>query len=811
MAKITHNNIVDTINDIVNQAKNRDIIHLQFNSSNWDGKILKIANNELINFGTCGYLGLETNQKLITKACEFTQKFGTQFSISRAYVTSKINIELEEKLTQIFDGRKTIVFSSTTLAHISVLPIIIENSDYIILDQQAHVSMQTASQLLGSKGIPIDIIRHNNLEMLERKIQENRDKYNKIWYIIDGVYSMFGDLAPFDKLNDLSKKYPSLHFYVDDAHGMSWNGKNGSGCAFEKFKDNNKTILVTTMAKGFGSIGGIVVFPNEKPYQRVLLHGGPLSYSHPITPSIIGASIASADIHLSNEIYELQNNLKEKIDYCNDLLEQTNLPVLSNPKTPIYFIGTGQPNVGYNVNKRMLDNGFYVNIGMFPAVSVKNTGLRFTLTNHLSKEDIKKFIKTLEYQYNTALTEEGKTINEIRKVFKLDLINENKSLEQNAECNFLKSYVYKSIHEIDKEIWDSLFGDKGNFDWEALRVMENGFSNNTLPEDNWEFRYLIIKDTKTNNIVLATFFTICLMKDDMLENVEISNTIEQIRENDKYFLTSKALTMGCLLTEGNHLFMDQNNSLLNDALLLLNDTINDIKNSTNVNNVFLRDFDYDDKLLNDFFNNVGYFKVNMPNSNAIEHLRYKTDFEFYSNLTTSSRKHIKKDVLKHYDYFEQIIAPKLSNDELKKFYELYQNVVCKNKSINIFKYPLKFFKEIIGCNNWEFFIIKIRETGEIAAIACCYKTATKYFPVVVGIDYSINKSYNVYKQILFRIVCHAGKLEYKGIYLGFSADLEKKKLGAKQIPKVAYVDFNDLFNMEIINNLTNHKNLISQK
>ena len=77
--------------------------------------------------------------------------------------------------------------------------------------------------------------------MLERKIQQVRDKYTKIWYMIDGVYSMYGDVAPLDELNELAKKYPNLHFYVDDAHGMSWAGKNGAGCVFEKFKTNNKS------------------------------------------------------------------------------------------------------------------------------------------------------------------------------------------------------------------------------------------------------------------------------------------------------------------------------------------------------------------------------------------------------------------------------------------------------------------------------------------------------------------------------------------------------------------------------------------
>ena len=380
MAKINHNNIIDTINDIVNQAKQHGVSHLYDDSDQWLGHHLKVKGKELINFGTCGYLGLETHPKLIEKAIEQTKRYGTQYSISRALMTSKNNRELEDKLELMFDGHKTIVFSSTSLAHVAVIPIVVNTTDLIILDQQTHVSIQTATQIMASKGVPVEIIRHNNLEMLERKIQTERDKYDKIWYMIDGVYSMFGDLAPLDELNELAKKYPSLHFYIDDAHGMSWTGTHGSGCVFEKFKTNHKTILATTMAKGYGSLGGIIVFPDNETYNKVILHGGALSYSHPIAPAVLGASIASAAIHLSDEIYTIQNELKDKIDYCNELMKNSVFPVLSNPHTPIYFIGTGQPNVGYNFNKRILSEGFYVNIGLFPAVPVKNTGLRFTIT-----------------------------------------------------------------------------------------------------------------------------------------------------------------------------------------------------------------------------------------------------------------------------------------------------------------------------------------------------------------------------------------------------------------------------------------------
>ncbi len=412
MAKISHPNFVDTINDVLFEAKKREVLLLESNDIKWQGSHIHINNKDLSNFGTCGYMGLETHPKVIEKTIEYTKNYGTQFSVSRTYLTSRKNKYLEELLSQIFNNKPVIAFTSTTLTHIGILPIVVGQNDAIILDQQSHISIQNAAQLMAPRGLPIEIIRHSNMEMLEYKLKSYYDKCDKIWYMIDGVYSMYGDIAPIEEINALMQKYPKLHLYVDDAHGMSWYGKNGCGRIFEQCELNERTIYVSTLAKGFGTMGGLVVFPNDSWYNKVILHGGPLAYSHPIPPPMMGASIASAEIHLSSEIVDIQKSLREKLEYTKKLIEESNLPLVSNPETPIFFIATGQPNVGYNLNHRILNDGFYVTIGLFPAVPIKNTGLRFTINNHLTNPQIKSFVDSLKKHYPQVLKEEGKTLND---------------------------------------------------------------------------------------------------------------------------------------------------------------------------------------------------------------------------------------------------------------------------------------------------------------------------------------------------------------------------------------------------------------
>ncbi len=800
MAKINHNSFVNTINNIVNQAKTEGIIHLDFNGETWKGAEMQIGDRSLVNFGTCGYLGLETNPKLIENAIEYTKRYGTQFSISRAYVSSKVNNDLEDVLSQIFDGCKTIVFSSTTLAHIAMFPLVVEPNDLIILDQQAHVSMQTGAQLVAAKGTAIEIIRHNSMEMLERKIQQYDNKINKIWYVLDGVYSMYGDLPPFDELNVLSKKYPKLHFYVDDAHGMSWAGNNGSGCAFGKFKDNEKTILVSTMAKGFGSIGGIVVFPNDEWYERVKMHGGPLAYSHPLAPSIIGASLASAEIHLSNDLISLQNELRSRIEYCNKLLAQTDIPVLSNPSTPIYFLGTGQPNVGYNLNKRILKEGFYVNIGMFPAVPVKNTGLRFTMTNHVSLKDVENFVAALSYHYPKALEDENRTNNQVRKAFKMPYLEGKKALVQKKDSEDLTISIFHSINEIDEQIWNELSSENVMCTHSQLKMNEEAFQGNDLIEENMKMYYFIVTKEATDQIVCATLFSQILLKDDVFSEASKSILVENVREKNPYFLTSNYLMMGTMLTEGNHLFV-KDARFLEQSLDLILKELSGIQEKNDVNTILLRDLDSENQQLSKYLNGKGFARFDMPNGNIIPDLP-KSESGLVETLSKSSKQNFKRYIKKFEDHFYVEIKDTLDEDEMKVFKKSQNELTDKNFAVNLFRYPSKFFESSNRNQAWEFIILKNKEF-EIVSIGSALKVGSSYVPVLIGLK-TITKV-KVYHQMLFQAVKRAISLGCNKVHLGLTADSAKKDVGAHQVSRVGFIQSKDNYNFEVIENfrLTN--------
>ena len=113
-----------------------------------------------------------------------------------------------------------------------------------------------------------------------------------------------------------------------------------------------------------------------------------------------------------------------------------------------------------------------------------------------------------------------------------------------------------SVESVDRVEWDDLLGDRGTFDWNGLKFLEDSFSGNKKAENNWTFDYIVIRD-HSGKPILATFLTSCLNKDDMIAPQEVSHQIEQMRVEDPYYLTSYTLFMGSMLTEGDHLFINK--------------------------------------------------------------------------------------------------------------------------------------------------------------------------------------------------------------------------------------------------------------
>ena len=183
-------------------------------------------------------------------------------------------------------------------------------------------------------------------------------------------------------------------------------------------------------------------------------------------------------------------------------------------------------------------------------------------------------------------------------------------------------------------------------------------------------------------------------------------------------------------------------------------------------------------------------------------------------MSLRSRKHFKKEIEPFEKFYDVVIKDKLSSVEISRAYELYNNVKDNNYAINTFRYTQEIFENMNESNNWEFIILSLKVDTEnpFVGVMFCYKNNHHtYVPELIGMDYKWAKEYQLYRQLLFQTIKRANALQYKKIDFGESASFEKRKLGARIIPKVAYVQARDNYAMELMNTLQNDYKSITKR
>ena len=384
--------IIPFIDRSIRSAATAGIMMNTSDNVDYKGRFVEIGGARLLNFGGCSYLGLDQRDELKNGAIDAVRRYGTQFSISRAYLQSPLYELLESTLDRM-TGVNSLFAASTTLAHISAVPVLIRPGDAVILDRFAHASVHTAVGLLDS--VPVTLVPHSSLAAIETEIVRLAKSHRRIFYLIDGLYSMHGDLAPFAELAGLLQRHPQLHLYVDDAHSTSWLGTHGRGSALEFLPDRSRVVVALSLNKAFSAAGGALIFPDPGARGLVRRCGGPMLFSGPIQPPMLGAAVASADLHLAPGFAALQASLLERIDFVRARSKELNIRYLNADRTPIFFARCGTLKALFPVVQALLARGLFVCPGGFPAVAKNQSGVRFTVSTANTTEDIQLFLETL--------------------------------------------------------------------------------------------------------------------------------------------------------------------------------------------------------------------------------------------------------------------------------------------------------------------------------------------------------------------------------------------------------------------------------
>jgi 7-keto-8-aminopelargonate synthetase-like enzyme len=716
------------------------------------------------------------------------------------------------------------------MGHLAALPAIVGSRDLLLLDHQVHHSVQTAAKLVQANGATVELIPHNDLRTLERRLLGARTTHRRVWYAADGLYSMYADFFPAAALDELAADHDNLWLYVDDAHAASWTGRHGRGYALEQLSPATlaRTVVAASLNKSFAAAGGALTFPDEETRRFVATVGGPLIFSGPVQPPMLGAIVASAALHRSAEIAVRQELLTSRIRLFNRLAAEARLPLVSDSEAPIRYVGAGVASVAYRLTQRLREAGYFVNTATFPAVPAKRCGARLTLTAHHTEDDVAGVVAALARHLPAAIADEGATVEDLRRAFARQLRGRPEVLPDTRpepallpparrQPAGLRLEHHRSVTDLDAGEWDALLGDRGAFDVAALRTLEAVFGSAGIgaagqTEDAWDFHYLIVRDSD-GVPVAATFFTTALWKDDMLSPPQVSREVERRRAEtaDSYFLTSPMVAMGSLVTEGDHLYLDRTRDW-RTALRLVLQAARAEEDRVRAAAVVLRDLPDGDEELHSFL--LGEGLVRMPVWDTwIRDVDFADDQEFLAQLTRKQRYHQRTRVLAQEPSFrvevlqggspEATAVPVHRRDDL---YRMYRAVHARALNLNVFPLPRRLMDAVLEHRGWEVVLLHPTDQTEPVAFAAQHvgpgqESPTHVAPVFVGLDYAFVPTHHTYQQLLFQALRSAQRRGARRVFYGMSADLQKSRFGARAQKRWAYVQPTDTYNADVLAHL----------
>jgi glycine C-acetyltransferase len=337
---------------------------------------------KMINFGSNDYLNMSQHPSVINAAIDSLQKYGAGAGAScNASGLTKIKIDLEHEIAETFGYDDALVFSTGFMTNTGVLGALLRSNDIAIVDMLAHASIMDGVESKNKM-----LFRHNNITSLETVLSRaNRQYTNKI-VVVDGVYSMDGDIADLPEISGLCKKYNAL-LMVDEAHAFGVIEKNGLGILDHyNMKPECIDILVGTLSKAIGSSGGFVTGNKQLiNYLKVASR----SYFFTTAPFIAATASALASIKIIKEDSSRRRNLWKNINYFRSRLNESGFN-LGAAETAIFPIILGDNNLVMDVTASMGNNGVLVNGIPYPAVSRKQTRIRMVVTAEMTTEHLDK-------------------------------------------------------------------------------------------------------------------------------------------------------------------------------------------------------------------------------------------------------------------------------------------------------------------------------------------------------------------------------------------------------------------------------------
>lgn len=346
-----------------------------------------IKGKKMIMVGSNNYLGL-TNHPKVKEACiEAVRKYGSGCAGSRFLNgTLDIHVQLEEKLARFIRKEAALVFSTGFQVNLGVISALVGKDDLVIIDKMDHASIIDGCRLTYGG---VKKYRHNDMADLERVLQQHDDKSKII--IVDGVFSMEGDIVNLPKVVELAKAY-GARLMVDDAHGVGVLGKTGRGTAEHFGLEKDVDLIMGTYSKSLASIGGFIAGSAEV-IQYIKHFARALIFSASPPPASVAAVSAALDIIESEpeRIDQLWKNTHKMLKGFRDLGFET-----GPSETPIIPVIVGESEIAFKAAMMLQEEGVFVNVAISPAVPEGHALIRTSYMATHTEEQLDRVLAAFE-------------------------------------------------------------------------------------------------------------------------------------------------------------------------------------------------------------------------------------------------------------------------------------------------------------------------------------------------------------------------------------------------------------------------------
>jgi glycine C-acetyltransferase len=353
------------------------------------GAWLQVDGKKVLNFCSNNYLGLANHPRMTEAAKAAVDRYGVGPGAVRSIAgTMDLHLELEKRMASFKGVEAAITMQSGFAANLAVIPALVGKEDVLFTDELNHASIIDGCRLSGAR---IEKYKHADAADLDRVIRENKDSYRRALCVTDGVFSMDGDLAPLDKIYEITNQHDVM-LMVDDAHGEGVVGRGGRGIVDHFGLHGKVDVEVGTFSKAFGVMGGVIA-GNAAIIDWLRQRGRPFLFSSAATPADVAACIAAVD--LLEESTELVDKLWQNGNLFKKVMKEMGFDT-GQSATPITPVMLGEAPLAQQFSRELFDENVFAMALGFPTVPKGKARIRVMLSAAHSPTDLEEGLEAFK-------------------------------------------------------------------------------------------------------------------------------------------------------------------------------------------------------------------------------------------------------------------------------------------------------------------------------------------------------------------------------------------------------------------------------